>query len=541
MATAMTATGQTQDDEHPDRAAVLNSTIPPAPGGAAPLPQAGATPGAEAPPLDRTMDTSSTSTATGTTASNTTGSTTGTNTGESQNVEHGELSPEQVANMNAQDDNLDERTGLQAQQNTFASQAAQAQADAAPEQARIQAEHAARVAEITARGQDELQQAERQSKYDEERWSQLKPHEYWSQKSTLSKVAAGIGIMFGALGANGGQNQALTIIENNINRDMDQQKMELEQLRARAERSSRIPASVREDIANQLKQLDLKKAAALDSVAAQIQAKIAAQGPQKASVEGQQAVAKLKQEALALRAKDLEATKRRISDGTTKAISESQNQARTFGSSKTSTVGTSNSTVRDEAANGKKGGPGVLYGPNGEVVAQVPSPAVAGRANDQVGNYRRLMSQIDGLLKSYDDNGVVVPYVSEEAHSREAQLGALQSNLKNWLKLNMRGKGVEVLEDMTSTPAQNWTSAGAGKLEQLRKTLTEEMGAMLAKSGINPKILSALNGETPPPEVYQKVGPDGKMHYFRRKLEGTSVAPTEPPPFDQGGSDGEEK
>lgn len=53
----------------------------------------------------------------------------------------------------------------------------------------------------------------------------IDPDHYWSTKSTGSKIAAGIGMMLGGLGAVAGQgNPAVTMIQNAIDRDIDAQK-----------------------------------------------------------------------------------------------------------------------------------------------------------------------------------------------------------------------------------------------------------------------------------------------------------------------------
>lgn len=56
--------------------------------------------------------------------------------------------------------------------------------------------------------------------------AKINPNRYWEEKSTGSKIAASIGIALGAIGAAvaGGENQALKIINNAIDRDIEAQK-----------------------------------------------------------------------------------------------------------------------------------------------------------------------------------------------------------------------------------------------------------------------------------------------------------------------------
>lgn len=56
--------------------------------------------------------------------------------------------------------------------------------------------------------------------------AKINPNKYWEEKSTGSKIAASIGIALGAIGSalTGGENQALKIINNAIDRDIDAQK-----------------------------------------------------------------------------------------------------------------------------------------------------------------------------------------------------------------------------------------------------------------------------------------------------------------------------
>lgn len=54
------------------------------------------------------------------------------------------------------------------------------------------------------------------------------PNRYWANKSTGDKIMAGIGIFLGGLGRQGG-NDALQIVQNAINRDIDAQKTQAQQ------------------------------------------------------------------------------------------------------------------------------------------------------------------------------------------------------------------------------------------------------------------------------------------------------------------------
>lgn len=55
----------------------------------------------------------------------------------------------------------------------------------------------------------------------------IDPNRFWANKSTGDKIMAGIGIFLGGLGRNGG-NDALQIVQNAINRDIDAQKTQLQ-------------------------------------------------------------------------------------------------------------------------------------------------------------------------------------------------------------------------------------------------------------------------------------------------------------------------
>lgn len=113
-------------------------------------------------------------------------------------------------------------------------------------------EQAQKAQEKQAKAKEALDKADLQFKTDsaklDEQLSQMKPQDYWADKSTGNKIAAALAIALGgyASGMNGGPNQALGIVDGAIQRDALRQKENYERLKGRKDELKSVYAMARD-------------------------------------------------------------------------------------------------------------------------------------------------------------------------------------------------------------------------------------------------------------------------------------------------------
>jgi putative IMPACT (imprinted ancient) family translation regulator len=181
-------------------------------------------------------------------------------------------------------------------------QKAQEEEAAAQEKARLTAEKQAKTEEITKRGEDELNKrmAEADAQYEQLR-SKADIKDYWADKSTGDKVLAGLAVALGGLGAGMSgdkQNRALDIIQKNVEQDFERQKANFMQQKGVLDEARRGGEAGRQALADQLRLLDLSKAAAYESLADRYSALATRRGVPAAQLEADKVQLGLRQKAI---------------------------------------------------------------------------------------------------------------------------------------------------------------------------------------------------------------------------------------------------
>ena len=158
-----------------------------------------------------------------------------------------------------------------------------------------------RLGQIMAEADTELAQktAEREEQYN--KFKNMEFKDYWEQKGTGSRVIAAIAVGLGQFGAGlQGQsgNTALDIINKQIEMDFNKQKANIQKQQEQYQMSKDGVAEAKGDYATQLKNLDIKEAAAYESVAAKYASMLAAQGVPQAQIQADANVQALQAQAL---------------------------------------------------------------------------------------------------------------------------------------------------------------------------------------------------------------------------------------------------
>jgi hypothetical protein len=175
---------------------------------------------------------------------------------------------------------------------------AQQQADLYKAQAAKEAiylrEREARRAELNQRIQESHKVlGERIAKASEE------PTRYWDDKTSEQKSYARVGIILSALGAGitGGENKAISYINNEIDRDVKLKQARAERLMKLAEQSRGMLSDAYRQRADELADMDAQRAAGWDIVARQAEIMAKTMVPVQMKAQGEAAVATIRQEA----------------------------------------------------------------------------------------------------------------------------------------------------------------------------------------------------------------------------------------------------
>lgn len=145
----------------------------------------------------------------------------------------------------------------------------------------------------------EQRKAEREAEY--EKYKQMDFKDYWDQKGTGAKVVAAIAIGLGQFGAGlqgKSGNTALDIINKSIEMDFNKQKEAIAKQREQYGMAKEGEALATQSYAKQLQNLQLKEAAAYESVAAKYASMLAAQGVPAAQIQADANVQALQAQAL---------------------------------------------------------------------------------------------------------------------------------------------------------------------------------------------------------------------------------------------------
>lgn len=211
------------------------------------------------------------------------------------------MTPEEKKLMKERDKVVEQ----QIQTSQAASEIAKAQANIEVQKQNELAQRAAakeeRLGQIMAEADTELAQktAEREEQYN--KFKNMEFKDYWEQKGTGSRVIAAIAVGLGQFGAGlQGQsgNTALDIINKQIEMDFNKQKANIQKQQEQYQMSKDGVAEAKGDYATQLKNLDIKEAAAYESVAAKYASMLAAQGVPQAQIQADANVQALQAKAL---------------------------------------------------------------------------------------------------------------------------------------------------------------------------------------------------------------------------------------------------
>lgn len=211
------------------------------------------------------------------------------------------------------------------EQGELARQHAQLVADQAEQVARAEDEAALRKSEMAQQRSAVIDAGEqeykaRQAKADEayDKWAKT------DLKALAPNAASIIGVALGAFASagGGGPNQALAILKDKMDRDMEVQKANLAKQLQVADRWGSRAEGARELLRDQLKMLDIKQAATEDVVASRIRASAARAKVPEAKLAGEQEAARFAQSAAERRAKFLEGERTEVQSTVQKRLIE---------------------------------------------------------------------------------------------------------------------------------------------------------------------------------------------------------------------------
>jgi hypothetical protein len=173
-------------------------------------------------------------------------------------------------------------------------------------------------------GESEKQLVAEKAAADEahKRYVSMGPKGIFEGQSTGNQIIAGISIALGALGgalSGRGGNQALEIIKGAVDRDFTVQR---ENALRGVERADKRLADVAALKVAKLRDLDIKEAAAYDTIAARYAAQQSKLGKDAAAIEADSMYQALRQEALTRRQKVLEGTRQQVQSTVQRTVAE---------------------------------------------------------------------------------------------------------------------------------------------------------------------------------------------------------------------------
>jgi hypothetical protein len=170
---------------------------------------------------------------------------------------------------------------------------ARAEADAAQEQARIQARHQEQMDAVLKNIQQAHAEIEPEinAAVADIRAGHIDPKAYMNSKSDLGKVSTAIGLILGGMGAGltGGENAALKFLQHNIEQDMRAQMANLDNKKT-------LLGALEHKLGNRMAAISATKAILLENTASKLQEAAAKAGTPLAMARAQQAMAPLMME-----------------------------------------------------------------------------------------------------------------------------------------------------------------------------------------------------------------------------------------------------
>lgn len=226
------------------------------------------------------------------------------------------------------------------------------QAEEAKTQAAAKADELKRVTDA-ATAEAAKRTAEYDARYDD--YKKLKYEDFWEKKSTGTQILAAISIGLGAFaqGISGGavkENTALKIIQSAIDQDFERQKATVAKGKETVGLAKEGIELARQTKADQLKDLDLKYAAATESVAAKYASILAKQGIPQAEIDSNKVLLGLRQAAQDKKLKVAEDLRQEVTNVSQKVVSETTSGSTQVTSGGGSTTSGGTQTVYQTAA-----------------------------------------------------------------------------------------------------------------------------------------------------------------------------------------------
>ncbi len=187
---------------------------------------------------------------------------------------------------------------LQERQNQLNAYKAELEKDKAAEEAQAALFRKTKQDAILAKSQKDLDEKLAQREQEYENLKELSIEDYWSDKSTGTRIMAGLAVALGAFGqgmTRSGSNSALDIIQKDMDMDFQRQRAAIEKQKDVVSELSRGISESRQAKQDALNSLGLKEAAAKDMVANKYESLLRQQGTPEAVIQGDANLLKLKQ------------------------------------------------------------------------------------------------------------------------------------------------------------------------------------------------------------------------------------------------------
>lgn len=336
----------------------------------------------------------------------------------------------------------------------------------------------------------------------EQRYLNHKFYDWWSTQSTGDKVIAHIAMGLNAF-ANAGLgipgNEVADKIDRAINRDFDMQKVALHSKEQMAKWKKEGVTDLYDQLQKELAALTMKQAMAHEAVAAKAEAMALRAGATEAEAKQNVVTAKSNEAAQKLREETQQRYEKRAESGNT---------------NKTGVQTTSAKTAP----------PAPIFNAAGQSEGPGANKEQANKINEETSAAREAKQQLDILQRSFKEHPLGqdisnLPDIYRERVAAQNEIAALMPRLHGMTRLSE--VDLKLFQDIAGGKFDAVTAQGGKRLEQLQKTLRNNIAAHLSSTGIKPtperidRMLDKATAEkNPAPTAAQP--PTG---------------PTEPPPF----------
>lgn len=411
-------------------------------------------------------------------------STSSTTSYEKTTEREGELAKQRAANVDAQRGAIDQQTDINTRRANVEAEGAQQTAQLAADQEKF-AEAQRKLWDAEYARRDAIAQKDMQEARN------AKIQDFWADKTTGQKIAAGMAVLFGGLartklyaaGNLNARNEGADFIAKAVEDDYKKQQDRIEQLRQNAERSGKNRDTYLEQIDRMEDRMNARFAVATKKLAADVTARLAKVLPDQAAVDGNKA--KLALDAIAIDAEQ------KLEEGKRKKVSATVNRSE---------------TLMDPgfAAATRPGMDVNIYGVDGKPIAQVKDPKAATKINEANAAFRQMTGLLKQLENSYDKNGKWIAPWGDEKTVRESLQSQIDVAAKTLYDLGVvAGPDMGIIRGGTGGGA--WTGPQAVKnIRTTQAMLAQKQIAALDSQGLPGRqvvgqLLSAPSfGETQP-------------------------------------------